>query len=976
MGWWVIGPQRIDHPGPDPPQRQENVAPQVDAALAPNGLLTSPAVVLALQRRVGNRAVAGLFRQGHDHGDGDAGTPPQTPVSSTLRIGEHDVPVGPDSQRRAMEELIITRGRDGPRKFHRDARLALDRATPYAGVPDNPEHLAKVKEALNALEPVIAQLEQEYDALLPDFEAAARVELLAILDDSKKRTEAEAFRYGLTMTDIKKTEDSSAGSHEVTSTEYGMKEGTQAKAGIAEAAKQLLQRQAAMQPLKDRVEKLTASYNISGEASGGMAPKPEGYDQAVAELEAEKLRYEALITQLAGEYPAIDAVARNNPAGLQAIATGTAKDAAAVIGPQIKKRYADIETVRNGKDKIDVFKVPKLVAMTKTKLKVDGSNWKDKVIDDKAAHVQEKDELLDTALAVVNLALVMLAPVTGGASLIAAAGVSSVGAAMHMQEYMLQDAMAGSDLEKAKALSQTEPSLLWLAVEVVAALADVGAAAKTASRLLGAYRPVEEAVKGARAARGAEEVEAATKRVEQACQDAVGDGLAKKVLAGMERDGAIATGMSKEARAVDAAAARAAEQELKGAATAATERGHVHVSERGVVYSCESPCLEVRNKYAGELTDPKNKDLLTELETIEADRVKLGKTATDAQTKKIARRAASLDDKFGSRVLKQRAAKLAEALPGIHPVFQTHPLDAAAVERIISRKEISHIKGKLMEELVTVEIEKQLAADPAKFAGRELKEGEKPILIRGDRIRDAEGSFTDGMIVIQHPDGIEVLAIIESKAGASSAVELKGVKESLDKLYNVPLHELNPQGVRDAAARRIDNLRDDQLASLIDELRTLRMEGIDSLKASDPKRFGSMTSAEIDLNHRALVTRRVRKLPKTREGQLLHDTERLAEAERLGRKGPQKGEKWEGLEIDNEPVKILNRGRPKVIAGLPAGMEEESFRKRIGSTPDPKDPTKVKGDLLDVSVVKGPLTAEELNKTAEKLSTLATAPAP
>jgi hypothetical protein len=976
VGWWVIDRQRIDNPGPDPPRRQDHVAPAATAA-APvlDGPATSPAAVLALQRLVGNRAVAGLFRQGHDH-DGDAGTPPQKPAASTLRIGEYDVPVGADAQRRAMEDLIVAKGRDGPRQFAHDARMALDRATPSAGIADNPEHLAQVKAALDALDPVIAQLEKEYDALEPDFETAARDELVAILDDSKKRTEAEAFRYGLTMTDIKKTEDSSAGSHEVTSTEYEMKEGTQAKAGIAEAAKQLLQRQAAMQPLKDRVAKLKASYNISGEASGGLAPKPEGYDEAIAELDAENLRYEALITQLAGEYPAIDAVARSNPAGLQAIATGTAKDAATVIGPQIKKRYADIERVRNAKDTINVFKIPKVVAMTKTKLKVDGSQWKDKVIDDTVAHAHEKDELLDTALAVVNLALVMLAPVTGGASLIAAAGVSSVGAAMHMQEYMLQDAMAGSDLEKAKALSQTEPSLLWLAVEVVAALADAGAAAKTASRLLGAYRPVEDAVKAARAAKAAEEVEAATKRVEQACRDASGDALAKKVLAGMERDGAIATGVSKEVRAVDTAAARAAEQELKGAATAATERGHVHVSERGVVYSCESPCLEVRNKYAGELTDANNKDLLTELEGIEADRVKLGKSATDAQTKGIARRAAALDDKFASRVLKQRAAKLAEALPGIHPVFQTHQLDAAAVERIIRRKEISHMKGQLMEELVTVEIEKQLTADPAKFAGRALKEGEKPILIRGDRIRDAEGSFTDGMIVIQHPDGIEVLAIIESKAGASSAVELKGVKESLDKLYNVPLHELNPEGVRNAAARRIDNLRDDQLASLIDELRTLRMEGIDSLKASNPARFEALTSAEIDLKHRALVTRQVRKLPKTREGQLLHDTERLAEAERLGRKGPQEGQRWQGLKIDDEPVKVLNRGRPKVVAGLPEGMEEESFGKRIGSTPDPKDPNKVKGDLLDVSVVKGPLAAEELDTVAKKLSELAKAPAP
>jgi hypothetical protein len=41
-----------------------------------------------------------------------------------------------------------------------------------------------------------------------------------------------------------------------------------------------------------------------------------------------------------------------------------------------------------------------------------------------------------------------------------------------------------------------------------------------------------------------------------------------------------------------------------------------------------------------------------------------------------------------------------------------------------------------------------------------------------------------------------------------------------------------------------------------------------------------------------------------------------------------------------------------------------------------KDPSKVKGDLLDVSVVKGPLSAEELDNVAARLCTLATAPAP
>jgi hypothetical protein len=979
---WLIESQRVDSPAAEP-QVQEAAAPLFAAAPAmPFGLGATPptaASVLALQRRAGNRAVAGLLlRQGHDHDPLDAGTKPPPPGASTLKIGEYEVPVGKDAQQHAMEELIKARGRDGPRKFHHDARMALDRATPSAGVAADQENLDKVKKALDELEPVITKLEQDYDALLLDFEAAAREALITIADDSQKRTEAEAFRYGLTSKDIEVTQEDSSGSHTSKKTDYDMTEGSQAKAGIAEAAKQLLKRKAEMKPLEEKVAQLKMSYNLSGEASGGLAEKPEGYDEAIKELDGENLRYEALITQLAGEYPAIDAIARNNPGGLEAIANGTAKDAAMVIGPQIKDRLAKVERVRKGKDAIDVFKVPKVVAMTKARQRIAPDSWQDDLVDKKAHPEHDPDELLDAALAVVNLALIMLAPLTGGASLIVAAGVSTGVAAQHMQQYMLEDAMAGSDLDKAKALSQTEPSLLWLAVDVVMAIFDVGTAAKTASRLLAAYRPVEEAVKAARLAKATEEVAAARTRVEKACEEAGGEKLAKKVLAGLERDGEIASGVSKEMRAVEGAAAAAAEKELKGAVTAATERGHVHVSERGVVFSCESPCLEVRNKYATELSDPAFKDRLSELETIESDWNKLGKEATDAQKKAIAKRAATLDDKLAGQVLKARAAKLADALPSMHPVFQEYKLDAAAVERIISRKEVSHIKGQLMEELLATDITKQLKdtnSEVFKLVGP-LAEGEVPEFIPGHLIRDSEGWLTDGMIVVRRGGGYDVRVIIEAKAGAASAVELKGVRDSLDELSNLPLDQINPAGLRKAAAGRIDNLNEKELASLVEGLQELRMEGIERLRASNPKKYGEMVSSEIDQKFRAQVTRKVRDLPKTREGQLLHDTERLAEAERLTRGVPTEGADWKGLTINNEPAKLVNRGRPKVIAGLPAEMDEKSFLKRLGTTPDPKDPKTLKGDRLDVSVVHGPLTPEELNQVSADIARRAAAPAP
>lgn len=955
-----------------PPQAEETA---IAAAPAFSSAAPTVASVLGLQRRAGNRAVAGMLaRQGIDHDPLDAGTKPPPANAGTLKIEEYDVPVGQAAQQHAMEELLKVKGRDGPREFLKGARLAVDRATPIAGVPDNQEHLDKVKQALDELEPIVTKLEEEYDQLLLQFEAAAREVLESMLDESKKRTEAEAFRYGLTMEDITEKVGDSSGEHEVTTTRYDMTEGSQAKAGIAEAAQQLLKRKAEMRPLEERVAKVDRDYDLAKLGARGAyeVPKPAGYDEAHKELDTEKLRYEGLIAELGAQYPALDAVAHDNPSGLEALAKGNAKEAAAVIGPVIRERRGKIQYVLDNKDAVNIYKLPKVVALTKGKQKIDEGSWKDALVERKQQEDLKRDELIDAALAAINLALILLAPVTGGATMVVAAGISSVTAVQHAQSYMLEDAMNKSDLEKAKALSQTEPSLLWLAIEVVAALADV----HQAGQLIAAYRPVESAVKAARGAAAKEEIEAARSRVKQACEEAGGgEKLAKRVLDGLEHDAGLA---SKELGAVESAASKAADKELKGAVTAATERGHVHVSERGVVFSCESPCLEMRNKYATELTDPAYKERLTELEKIESDWANLPKKASAADKKALAVRAAALDDKLAKQILRSKALKLKEALPAIHPVFKEHELTVEAVERIIAKKEVSHVKGQLLEELVGADITKQLKSPDSamsKLAG--LKEGETATFISGDRIRDSEGWLTDGMIVVEREGGYDIRVIVETKAGAASAVELKGVKESLDKLYPLSLDQLNPAGLRAAAGGRIDNLTPKQIDALIEELSELRGEGIEALRGTNPEKFKGLSSAEIDKQFTGAVTTQVKKLPKTREGQLLHDTERIAAAESATRGvAPTEGGDWRGLTIDGKPVNILNQGRPKVVAGLPAGMEEESFMKRIGSAPDPKDPTKRKGDLLDVTVTHGPLTSEELGQVAQDISTRVTAPAP
>ena len=135
-------------------------------------------------------------------------------------------------------------------------------------------------------------------------------------------------------------------------------------------------------------------------------------------------------------------------------------------------------------------------------------------------HQEEPGVLASIALLFMNIAAILLAPETGGLSLVAAAGVNAAVTVSHVEEYLQQSALAGSALNKAKALSHDEPSLFWLAFEVAGTVFDVATAAVTVFKTLGPL------VKAAVVAKEGKEATEALKAVEIASQDA---GLAKRV---------------------------------------------------------------------------------------------------------------------------------------------------------------------------------------------------------------------------------------------------------------------------------------------------------------------------------------------------------------------------------------------------------------------------------------------------------------
>ncbi len=97
-----------------------------------------------------------------------------------------------------------------------------------------------------------------------------------------------------------------------------------------------------------------------------------------------------------------------------------------------------------------------------------------------------------------SLFLTAWLPLQGASTLIPAAAISTVSAIQHYQEYQLQSAMNQSDFDKAKVISQQEPSLFWLAMDIIGAIGDIGAAAGVLMKAFRALAPLIDTLKAAK----------------------------------------------------------------------------------------------------------------------------------------------------------------------------------------------------------------------------------------------------------------------------------------------------------------------------------------------------------------------------------------------------------------------------------------------------------------------------------------------
>jgi hypothetical protein len=535
-----------------------------------------------------------------------------------------------------LVQLILFFDSGGDWMLGRQSEISLSaeervrRGLPAVHEPSDIEQ-AKGREIRDRALMLARQLFLEFHGYIRSFASQLEANTIAVLRANEEQTRSEMARYGIGWRDGPPEVSYSllpalaigggAGMTVRIPTSYSMSANAPSSRGLQEAAKIALGRRLQIEERKKAQSNEVRWVRVSemGEHSSELRPTPRYFEIANEISEMEK-RYQQLLRTLAEPYPALAhfGALDNSIETLTVLAQSGPGDAMArIVGSRIRAQLDNIDKVRRGIADGDVnfWRLPNIVEMTKAQLAIDENPLHKRLINDEVDS-QQPGPLQTIAVMVLDVIALLAAPITGGLSLVVAAGVNTAMAVKHVQEYLLQKAMANTAFNRADAISQEEPSLFWVAVDIVAIIPDLGDA-------LRAFRGLSRAIRTARQARLAgEAIEAENAIRAVARQHKLSDEVAERIVQGArDPDTALKElGVSEHELQGVREARLQVEQEAEAAtavATTAPAGGTVKVSPGGLIFSCHSPCTVLREHYAQQLAHAPQ-DVLDELERIEA----------------------------------------------------------------------------------------------------------------------------------------------------------------------------------------------------------------------------------------------------------------------------------------------------------------------------------------------------------------------
>lgn len=160
-------------------------------------------------------------------------------------------------------------------------------------------------------------------------------------------------------------------------------------------------------------------------------------------------------------------------------------------------RLSDIQKTRQNlaNDPGLVWQMDVAVQRARNKLGIVQGSIYDSLIEHKLSEITIDKVFRSLVIGVLAIGLGVISAGTGTAAVLAAAALAGVSVgvfAAHTEEYLIQQAAAGTSFDRAKALTSVEPSLGWLALDLVGAILDLGAAISAFRGLTGTAKALAE----------------------------------------------------------------------------------------------------------------------------------------------------------------------------------------------------------------------------------------------------------------------------------------------------------------------------------------------------------------------------------------------------------------------------------------------------------------------------------------------------
>jgi hypothetical protein len=507
----TVGADRLDL---DRPQAAVNSpSGRGPASLARTQLPGIPGNLLALQRRAGNRAVASAVRRTIAPAQVLPGLPvlqrvdpPAKSPQTTFFFGGYPLTDKVDDLVKLLGAIAAEKGTGAAGQFF-SSLTTLD-LSGHAELTKRGVPADLVDRTQTAMKAAYPRFKEENDRFLTQFQTHAEGLVRRMLDESEKRVKEEQRRYITSKWGFIAAENvPQTGPLRKAAAQLAAKRREVDALGYASAKSLAVLGKARGENPFLTDPKLTETFNKDREA--WMAGEKQYADLC---------KPQQLSMPLLGAYTDNDDL--KAASRLEGLATMSGSDLVNQIIQQGNTRQRNIIEVRNALGKsLTIWKQDRIRAMTLAELQA--TPVQHKLVEEKVRAVKEAEEesakLRDAILVGLGVAALVLtggAMAGGGAVLavaaegaqIAAAGLTIAKVWQDAAAYSLASAAAGTDWDKARAISGDDPSFTWIAhelvlagIEAVAAVSSFNTIVKTvkelrtAKNLLGSIKTIESA---------------------------------------------------------------------------------------------------------------------------------------------------------------------------------------------------------------------------------------------------------------------------------------------------------------------------------------------------------------------------------------------------------------------------------------------------------------------------------------------------